>query len=87
MVSRKTTWVLKLVLPAGNLTLNSDTVPGLQIYVRSTQGSSTLSMKRHSETHIITNTMVKPSKGLNDDLKPEHKKNTNRTTVSQDKPC
>ena len=36
----------------------------------------------HSETHIIKNTVTKQSKGLNCDLKPEHKKTTNRATMN-----
>ena len=39
------------------------------------------SRKHHSETYIITNTMKKQNKGLNGDLKSEHKKITNRTTI------
>ena len=40
------------------------------------------SVKPHSETHKIENTLMKPSKGLNGDLKPEHKTTTNRSTMS-----
>ena len=39
-------------------------------------------VKHHSETYIIKNPLMKQSKGPNGDLKPEHKKNTNRTTMS-----
>ena len=35
----------------------------------------------HSEPSIIKATVMKQNKGLNDDLTPEHKKITNRTTV------
>ena len=38
-------------------------------------------MKHHSETHIFKNTGMKQSKGLNGDLKPEHKITTLKTTV------
>ena len=37
------------------------------------KGSSTSSVKHHTGTHIIKNTVTKQSKGLNDDLKPEYK--------------
>ena len=50
--------------------------------VRSAYGSSNSSVKHHSETQIIKNTVVKQSKGLNGDLKPEHKKFTHRTNMS-----
>ena len=46
------------------------------------KGSSTSSVKHHSETHIIKSTVMKQSKELNGDLKPGHKKTTNRTTMS-----
>ena len=46
------------------------------------KGSSTSSVKYHSETHIFKNTVMKQSKRHPDDLKPEHKKTTNRTTMS-----
>ena len=39
-------------------------------------------MKRHRETHINNNIVMKQNKGLNGDLKPEHKKTVNRTTMS-----
>ena len=39
-------------------------------------------MKHHSETHIIKTTAMKQSLGLNGDLKPEHKKIANITTMS-----
>ena len=39
-------------------------------------------MTRHSGTHIIKNTVMEQSLVLNKDLKPEHKKTTNRTTLS-----
>ena len=50
-------------------------------------------MKHHRDTHIIKSTEIKQSKagtvgeggwgwGLNGDLKPEHKKTTNRTALS-----
>ena len=51
------------------------------VYVRSALGSSTSSVKHHSDTHIIKHTVMKQSKGLNGDLKPYHKKTTNRTTM------
>ena len=34
------------------------------------------------KTHTIKNTVMKQSRGLNGDLKPEHKKTTNRTSMS-----
>ena len=43
--------------------------------------SSTSSVKHHIETHIIKNIVIKESKGLNGDLKPEHMKSTNMTAV------
>ena len=38
-------------------------------------------VKHHSETHIITSTVMKQRKRLKGNLKPEHKKTTNRTTM------
>ena len=46
------------------------------MYFRSSQGSSTSSVKYHSETQI------KQSKGHNGELKLEHKKTTNRTMMN-----
>ena len=40
------------------------------------------SVKHHSKTHINKTTVMKQSKGFNGDLKPEHKKTTNWTTMS-----
>ena len=51
-----------------NLTLNSDAA----MYARPTQGSSNLYVKYHSETNIITDTVMKQSKGLNGNLEPEN---------------
>ena len=39
-------------------------------------------MKHHNETNIIKNTVIKQSKWLNGDLKPEHKKTINMTIMS-----
>ena len=57
----------------------------LEAYVRSLQGFSTLSVKHHSEKHILvtTNTLRKQNKRPNRDLKTEHKRTTNRTTIVQ----
>ena len=41
----------------------------------SDMGLCTLSVKHHSETNIITNTVMKQSKGLNGERKPGHKNN------------
>ena len=46
------------------------------------RGSCTLSVKQHSETHIMKDNVVKQNKELYGDLKPEHKITTNRTTMS-----
>ena len=45
------------------------------------KGVFILSAKHHSKTHVIINTVMKQSKGRSGDLKPEHKKTTNRTTM------
>ena len=37
-------------------------------------GTSVSSVNHHSEPHIVTNTVAKQSKGLNGDMKTEHKK-------------
>ena len=66
---------------ARNLVLYS--VAAVQIYVRSEYRFSTSSVKNHSETHVIINTASKQSRSLDDYLKSEHKKNTNRNTMGQ----
>ena len=78
MVSRK--------LPVGcrallNITLNSYVVPITNIYVLTASGYSKSSVKHHSETHIIKNSVIKQSKGLNGDLKPEDMITTNMNTI------
>ena len=67
---------LKLVLLARNLTFNSNAAPD---YVK----DRSISVKHHgeTETQLIKTTVMKQRKGLNDDLKPEHKKAINRTTM------
>ena len=47
-----------------------------QIYVQSTQGSFTSSVTHRRETCILKNTVMKQSRELSGDLKPEH---TNKT--------
>ena len=49
----------------------------------SAKGSSTSSVKHHSETHIIRNTVMKQSKRLNGHQKPEYKKTTNCTIITK----
>ena len=71
--SRKNYRGFKLVLLTLNHGLNSAKDPIYKPTFRT--------RKHHNETHIITNTMMKQSKGLNGDLKAEHKKTTNRTTI------
>ena len=44
--------------------------------------SCTSSVKHHSETHIFKYTVIKHSQWANTDLKPEHKKTKNKTTIS-----
>ena len=53
-----------------------------QIYVQSTQGSFTSSMTHRRETCILKNTVMKQSRELSGDLKPEHTNKTQRTTMN-----
>ena len=45
-----------------------------------TSKASTSSVKHHSETHMITNTVMKQSKWFHGDLKPEQKKKKKKKT-------
>ena len=65
-------WGCKSVLIAPNMTLNSDT------YIQSAKRSSPSSVKHHSKTHIITNTLMKQIKVSNGDLKPVQEKKSKR---------
>ena len=69
---------LKPVFLARNINLNSD-AQITNICLVHKEVSSCLSVKHQSETNIIRNAMMKQSKWLIGDLKPKHKKNTNRT--------
>ena len=53
-----------------------------QKYVQSAYGPSISSVKHHSETHIITNSVMKQSTWQNRVPELEHKTITNRTTIS-----
>ena len=83
-ISRKTTrgarW-LQPVLVTRKLALNSDAGPNYKYIFSPHRGSSTPSLKYHSEAIIIKNAVVKQSKGFNGDLTPEHKRTANRTTI------
>ena len=63
-------WGLKPVLLARNLTLNSASAPNYKYMFGS------------HRRPLIKTTVIKQSKGLNGDLKPEHKKAANTTTMS-----
>ena len=56
---------VKPVLLARNLALNSDAAPNYKYIFCLQSESSTSSVKHHSETHIVKNTVLKQSKGLN----------------------
>ena len=51
-------------------------------FIKNAYWASTSCVNHHSETHIIKNTVMKQSKGLNGDLKPEYKKTTDMTMTS-----
>ena len=56
---------------AQDLTLNSDAAPNYKYMFVPHMGPLPLSVKCHCKTHVIKHYVMKLSKGLNDDLKPE----------------
>ena len=74
MVSKKTNAGLNQIYPRETAALNFDAASNTNI-------RSPKDVKYHSETHMIKTVMMKQSKGFKGDLKPEHKKTTNRTTM------
>ena len=60
------------------LSIFADAAPNYKYMFMIRMGTST---SHHLKIHIIKNTMMKQSRGFNDDLQPDQKKATNISTM------